>query len=433
MNNEGDYWVKKNWYYHQDLANFYAFHILSRHSILELSSRHSEFKKLLNATRYTKIGGLDTLKKDKYDYVILPDSLAEATDIQRLFHKLKTYVHEDSRIIINYHNFLWLPLLTVAEKLNLKAPNKRINWLNTDDITNLLELEGYQVVKSGKRFLFPYAIDGISDFVNKYIANLPIINSFCITNYLIARPLLKPAKAVKTSVVIPARNEEGNIERAVRELSKFNTIGEIIFIEGHSKDDTWGAIQKVIKKYPKIKIKAYKQDGKGKADAVRKGFDKAQHEILMIWDADLTVNPSEYPKFYNAIASGQGEYINGSRLVYPMEKEAMRTLNILGNKFFSMAFSWLLGQKIKDTLCGTKVLSFKNYQNVKKNRSFFGDFDPFGDYDLIFGASKLDLKFIEIPIRYEARQYGSTNISRFTHGWLLLKMVFFALGKVKFV
>ena len=238
---------------------------------------------------------------------------------------------------------------------------------------------------------------------------------------------------MSVSVIIPARNEKGNIEALIQRTPRMGKHTEIIFVEGNSTDDTWGEIQRQGAHYQEYyHIKWVQQDGKGKGDAVRKGYSIATGDILMILDADMTVEPEELPKFFNAIASGKGEYINGSRLVYPMEKQAMRFLNLLGNKFFSLAFSWLLGQNLKDTLCGTKVLSRENYLRLAANRAYFGEFDPFGDFDLIFGSAKLNLKFVEIPIRYRARTYGETNISRFKHGWLLLRMTFFALKKVKF-
>jgi glycosyltransferase involved in cell wall biosynthesis len=208
---------------------------------------------------------------------------------------------------------------------------------------------------------------------------------------------------------------------------------EIIFVEGHSKDDTYATIESEIRKRPQVDCKLYRQTGKGKGDAVRLGFEKANGDILMILDADLTVAPSDLPRFYEAIASGKGEFINGVRLVYPMENEAMRFFNLLGNKFFSWAFTWLLGQPTKDTLCGTKVLWRSDYARIAQNRSYFGNFDPFGDFDLLFGAAKLNLKIVEVPIRYGARRYGETNIKRWTHGWLLLRMVFFAARRIKFV
>ena len=208
---------------------------------------------------------------------------------------------------------------------------------------------------------------------------------------------------------------------------------ELIFVEGHSTDDTYAAIERAIAEYPDRHCKLIRQPGKGKGDAVRAGFEIATGDILMILDADITVPPEDLPRFYDLLQSGEGEFINGVRLVYPMEGNAMRFANLIGNKFFSWAFSWLLGQSIRDTLCGTKVLWRKDYLRIEKNRAYFGDFDPFGDFDLLFGAAKLNLKLLEVPIRYRARRYGETNISRWKHGWLLLRMVAFAARRIKFV
>jgi glycosyltransferase involved in cell wall biosynthesis len=208
---------------------------------------------------------------------------------------------------------------------------------------------------------------------------------------------------------------------------------ELVFVEGHSRDDTYAAIEKEIAAHPSTPSLLLRQTGIGKADAVRLGFEHASGEVLMILDADLTVPPEDLPRFYEALVSGKGEFINGVRLVYPMEAQAMRSLNFLGNKFFSMAFSWLLGQPVKDTLCGTKVLWKKDYERIAANRSYFGDFDPFGDFDLIFGAAKQNLKIVDLPIRYRERTYGSTNISRWKHGLLLMRMVLFAARRIKFI
>jgi glycosyltransferase involved in cell wall biosynthesis len=208
---------------------------------------------------------------------------------------------------------------------------------------------------------------------------------------------------------------------------------EIVFVEGHSTDETFETIEAAIRNHPEVNARLYRQQGKGKGDAVRLGFEKAVGEILMILDADLTVAPADLVRFYDAITTGKGEFINGVRLVYPMENEAMRFFNLVGNKFFGWAFSWLLGQPIKDTLCGTKVLWRTDYLRIAQNRSYFGDFDPFGDFDLLFGAAKLNLKIVEIPIRYAARRYGTTNIERWKHGWILLRMVLFAARRIKFV
>jgi glycosyltransferase involved in cell wall biosynthesis len=208
---------------------------------------------------------------------------------------------------------------------------------------------------------------------------------------------------------------------------------ELIFVEGGSTDGTYEAIEQEIETRTGVEARLFRQSGKGKGDAVRKGFSEANGEVLMILDADLTVSPEELPRFFRALAEGRAEFVNGVRLIYPQEDEAMRFLNFLGNKFFSVAFSWLLNVSIKDTLCGTKVMTKSNYEKIAANRGYFGEFDPFGDFDLIFGAAKLNLKFSDLPVHYQERTYGDTNISRWSHGWLLLKMFFFALRKIKFI
>ncbi len=371
-----------------------------------------------------------------FDFVILSDTIGLLNDVQRVFSQLAAVCHQNTRIVITYRSQLWAPMLSLAEKLGLKMPERRQNWLDRGDIENLLEVADLDIVRSGRKILMPRYVPLLSTFLNKYVANLPLFNALGLFTFSVvrSRKLDKPVEEHTVSVIVPARNERGNIEAIIQRVPQMGRHTELIFVEGNSTDDTWTAIQTVSQRYIAEKdIKYMQQDGKGKGDAVRKGFDAATGDILMILDADMTVPPEELPKFFTAIASGKGEYINGTRLVYPMEKEAMRTLNLLGNKFFSIAFTWLLNQRIKDTLCGTKVLSRANYGQLSANRAYFGDFDPFGDFDLLFGAAKLNLKFVEIPIRYRARTYGETNISRFSHGWLLLKMTFFALTKIKFI
>jgi len=452
-------YIKKNKYYYKDMIKYLKYNIPEGKKILEIGCGIGN---LLDALKPSKGVGIDIsakmieiakqrypglnfyqmdaeniILKEKFDFIIISDTLGYLEDIQLMISQLKKVSDPKTRIIITYHNFLWQPIFSIVELFHLKMPQKRLNWLNKDDIENLLYMEGFDVIKNAKRFLFPKFFPIISWFYNKYLSQLPFFNRFCITGYIIARNREeKPYnnKLHSVSVLIPARNEKGNIEDAVKRCPKMGKHTEIIFVEGNSTDDTYDEIVRVAKKYKgKIDIKYAKQDGKGKGDAVRKGFDIAKGDILMILDADLTVPPEDLPKFYNAFATGKGEYINGTRLVYPMEKEAMRFLNMFGNKFFSVMFSWLLGQRLKDTLCGTKVISKYNWDKLVANRSYFGDFDPFGDFDLIFGASKLNLKIVEVPIRYRARTYGDTNISRFRHGLLLLKMVFFAMNKIKFI
>jgi hypothetical protein len=370
-----------------------------------------------------------------YDYILMSDFIGHLNDVQKGFEQSRSFMHDHSRLIVTYYSYLWEPILRLLEKLYLKMPQFRQNWLSQTDIKNLLELAGFEVVKKGTGFLLPANIPVLSWIFNKFIVRFPLFRHFGLIQYLVARPSQRsdPSEEYSLSVIIPARNEYGNIEKAVLRTPQLGKFTELIFVEGHSTDQTWEEIQRVYEKYQKThKIKIMQQPGKGKGDAVRKGFAEATGAIVTILDGDLTVLPEELPKFYQVVASGQADFANGCRLIYPMEKRAMHFFNVLGNKFFSLAFTWLLDQPIKDTLCGTKMLLRKDYEKIAANRSYFGDFDPFGDYDLLFGASKLNMKIKEVPIRYQARTYGSTNIQRWRHGLLLIRMVLFAMRKIKF-
>lgn len=367
-----------------------------------------------------------------FDVIILSDAIGSLEDIETTFASLHALCTSDTRLVISYYSRLWEPILKIAEHLGDKQRHLPQNWLSTDDIAGLLDLADFDVVKREWRQLFPKRIWGIGGLINRYLGPLPVIRRFSLRNYIVARPAKRVGLSdASVTVLVPCRNEKGNIESAVTRTPSMGPKTEILFVEGNSQDGTWDEIQRVIAAYPDRSIRALKQDGKGKGDAVRKGFSNAACDVLMILDADLTVPPETLPKFYKAITEGKGEFINGTRLVYPMDRDAMRFLNWIANRTFSILFSWLLNQRLTDTLCGTKVLTKEHYDRIASNRGYFGVFDPFGDYDLIFGAAKLNLKIAEIPIRYAAREYGETQISRFSDGLLLIKMVAFAWRKLK--
>jgi len=451
-----DYWKKRNWYYHKTIEKLVGFLVPAGETVLEIGSGMGDLLMHVNPKRGV---GIDISPKmvelaqkkypqhewvlmdaeemrlgERFDYIILSDVLGYFFDVEKVFYNLKNISHDQTRVVITYFNYLWEPILRLAEVLGLKFRQPLQHWLSEKDIENLLYLAGFEIIKRGKKIIFPIYIPLISAFINRFIANFPLLNRLCLVQYFVARPIPSESREYSISIIIPARNEKGNIEQVILRLPHFGFYNEIIFVEGHSSDGTLDEIKKVSEKYAgKRNIRWLAQEGRSKGDAVRKGFSVAKGDILMILDADLTVAPEDLPKFYEAMRSGRGEFINGSRLVYPMEKQAMRFLNILGNKFFSIMFSWLLGQRIKDTLCGTKVLFKKDYEKIAAGRSYFGDFDPFGDFDLLFGAAKLNLKIVELPVRYHARTYGKTNIQRWKHGWLLLEMVVFAMRKIKFI
>jgi hypothetical protein len=368
-------------------------------------------------------------------FVILNGTIHYERDLQGFFDGLYGRCLPSTRVIIIYYSALWKPLLSLVTRLGLREKTAEENWISHEDIANILSLSGFETVSRDSKVLIPFYIPFISNLVNRYVAPLPFFRLFCMVNILVARPLKKhEGKEPSVSVVAPARNEAGNIENIVNRLPRMGPDDELIFIEGHSTDNTWQAIKQAQEKYgKKISIKCAQQDGTGKGDAVRKGFAMASKDILMILDADLTVPPENLHLFYRAIKDGKGEFINGSRLVYPMEERSMQFLNMVANKFFAMAFSYVLGQRFKDTLCGTKVISREDYIRLVENRSYFGDFDPFGDFDLIFGAARLCLRIVEVPVRYKERTYGATNIRRWKHGAMLFRMLLYASKKFKFI
>lgn len=372
-----------------------------------------------------------------FDVIVLSDTIGYLDDCQATLEALHPLCGPETRIVVAYYSSLWEPILRLGEAVSMKMPQPEVNFLSAQDIEALLHLADFEPIKSEWRQILPKRLFGLGTLINRFIGTLPIIRRASLRHYVVARSLkAERPRDLSATVLVPCRNEKGNIESAVTRLPRFADDIEVIYVEGNSSDGTFEECERVRDHYAKPEnggwdIKVFKQPGKGKGDAVRKGFDEARGDILMILDADLTMPPEELPKYYRAIADGKGEFVNGTRLVYPMEKGAMRFLNYWANRSFALIFSFLLNQRFTDTLCGTKVLTRKDYQALIAGRDYFGEFDPFGDFDLIFGAAKLNLKIVEVPIRYADRTYGEPQISRFRDGWLLLKMVVFAWRKLK--
>lgn len=373
---------------------------------------------------------------EKFDYVLISNSVGKWHDIQQVLENIRPLTNESTRIVITYYSYLWEWILKLGSLLRIRRPQPYLNWLPSQDIINLLNLSGFDVIRSDSFLMLPKRIPPFTTLCNYVLALLPGFRLLNLVNLVIARPAPTNQRNedLSVSVIVPCRNERGNIEDAIRRIPQMGRETQIIFVDGNSTDGTADEIERQIKQHPECKIRLIHQgDGIGKGDAVRKGFAAASGNVLVIQDADLTAPPEDLPKFFRALRDGKGEFINGSRLIYPMEKQAMRFLNLFGNKFFGMLFTWLLGQRFRDTLCGTKMIRKQDYELIAANRSYFGDFDPFGDFDLIFGAVKQNFKVVEVPVTYRARTYGATNISRFRHGLLLLKMSWIAFKKIKWL
>jgi SAM-dependent methyltransferase len=449
-------WTGWGGYYHQRLTQVYRSLVAPGQSVLELGCAGGDLLAALSPAlgvgvdfseemirgarqRHPHLrfihADVHTLQlSEKFDVIILSDLVNDLWDVQSVFSNISQFATRRTRIIINSYSRLWEPVLRMAQRFGLAKPTLYQNWLTVEDLSGLINLTDFEVIKCTQEILLPLPIWLLADSCNLCLVKLWPFKHLALTNIIVARLRADSrAKLPTVSVIIPARNEAGNIANIFARTPDMGEWTELVFVEGHSQDNTYAVIEEEIAARPTQRCQLIRQTGTGKGDAVRLGFSRARGEMLMILDADLTVPPEDLPRFYEALRSGKGEFINGVRLVYPMEKQAMRFLNLLGNKFFSLAFSWLLGQPIKDTLCGTKVLWKQDYEIIAANRAYFGDFDPFGDFDLIFGAVKLNLKITDLPIRYRERTYGITNIQRWKHGWLLMKMVIFAARRLKFV
>jgi SAM-dependent methyltransferase len=372
-----------------------------------------------------------------FDVVLLVNVVTQLSDVQAALEALHPLCHPRTRVVIYSYSRLWQPVLRLVEILGLKYTQPPESWIPPEEIRNMLALADYETVRTDEEIVMPAHVPLLSDLLNRYVGPLPVLSWFSLMYGIVARPAPLRAQGRGTSptvsVVIPCRNESGHIPELVARLPELPLGSEYLFVEGHSTDDTVAVLRQVVAENPHRPLRLLTQPGRGKGDAVRLGFAEARGEVLLILDSDMGVAPEDVPKFVRALASGKGEMINGSRLVYPIEGRAMRFLNLLANKAFALLFSWLLGQQVRDTLCGTKALYRSDYARIAANRSFFGDFDPFGDFDLLFGAARLNLRIVDLAVRYHERQYGKTNISRFSHGLLLLRMSAFAAGKLKFL
>ncbi len=450
---------KSGLYYHDELTRIYQFLVAPGRRVIELGCGEGDLLAALKPSRGVGVdfspkmiaraearhpelkivlGDVQELRfEEKFDYVILSDLVNDLWDVQSAIERIAAVCESGTRIIINTYSRLWEFPLAAARGLGLAHPYIAQNWLTVEDLENILYLAGFQSIRHWQEILLPAWIPGVARFCNSYLARMFPFRFAALTNFIVARPApcddtIKTNAEPVVSVIVPARNEAGNIVEIFQRVPEMGAGTELIFVEGHSTDDTCRTIERAVASHSHRNSKLLRQPGKGKGDAVRTGFSAASGEVLMILDADLTVPPEDLPRFYEALRSGKGEFINGVRLVYPMEQRAMRFFNLIANKFFSIAFSWLLGQQVKDTLCGTKVLAKTDYERISDDRQYFGDFDPFGDFDLLFGAAKLNLKIVDIPIRYAERVYGETNIARWKHGLILLRMVVFALRRIKF-
>ena len=451
-------WQRRNAGYHRAVASYARFYIPAGARVLEIGAGTGDLLAALNPAdglgidisgemirraaakhpgqrfRHAAVEELD-VSGETFDYIVLSDLVGYLFDIRLAFERIRGACHPGTRVVLNWYSRVWHPILALAEKLGAKYPQPVLNWTSPEDIRGLLHLAGFEVVHYRRHILLPKRIPPLDTLANRYTAHVPGVRSLCLTNWLVARPLglRVAARAPRVSVICPCRNEAGTIAGIVKRMPSLGEHTELIFVEGHSTDNTADECRRVATAHPDKDIKVFTQDGRGKGNAVRLGFAKASGDILVILDADLSVAPEDLAQFCDVLVRDQAEFVNGSRLVYAMEPDAMRFLNLVGNRGFALLLSEILGQPVTDTLCGTKALWRTDYDRIARQRAIFGDLDPFGDFDLLLGAAKLNLKIGEVPIRYHRRTYGATNISRFENGWGLLRMCAVAARRMLFI
>lgn len=447
-------WRSRAWYYHRHIERSYQSMILPGSSVLEIGCGGGN---LLASVKPGRGVGVDLSESmidlarqkhphlificgdfeevdfnEAFDYIIINGTLDEVDDIQMFLGKLRRVCSPTTRIIADNHNPIWASILKLAENLGVKMPQPPQNWLPAYDLKNLFFVSGLEVIRTRNSLLLPFYVPVVAWLANRILAAHWPFHYLCLTRFLVARYPLPPSPGhVTCSVVITCRDERENIEPLIQRTALLGNETELIFSEGHSKDGTRAEIQRCMAQYPHRNIRLVIQDGIGQGDAMRKGFSTATGDLILWLEADLTTPPEEILKLYAVLSEGKGEFVNGSRLVYPMPKGSMRTLNLWGNRFFGRLFTWLLEQQFRDTLCGLKGLTRTGYEKIVAERNYFGAFDPFGDFELLFGAGRCNLKIVEVPVHYRPRSYGETKISRFRDGLLLLRMSWLALWRLK--
>ena len=441
---EREAWKARNAYYYRERARYYAFFIPPGQAVLEIGHGTGDILAAVGAARgvgcefspamadaaarrapgfrFCALENEEVPLDERFDAIVVSGVIGDLTDVQAFLASLRRLATRRTRLFVDHYNPLWQPIITAAERLGAKMPQPAQNWLSAEDIENLLTLAGFEVLRRDTRLLAPKYVPLVSALANRVIGKLPLVRRLCLMQSVAARPRPEPGEELSCTVVVPCRNERGHVPGLLDRIPEMGVSTEVVFVDGGSEDGTPDAIAAEIASHPARPARLVDQGGaRGKADAVRQGFGQARGDVLMILDGDLTVPPEDLSKFYEALRDGVGEFANGSRLVYAMERQAMRSLNFLGNKVFSLLFTWVLGQRIRDTLCGTKALFRSDYDTMERQRALLARADPFGDFFLLFGAAKQMLRIIEVPVRYRSRSYGDTKTRVLRHGLLLLR------------
>jgi len=445
---EYDVWLRRNEFYHRCVQSLYKSVIPAGSSVLEVGCASGELLQSVKPScgvgidisenmvslarqKYPDLtfisADIDTLPPGelnmKFDRIILSNLVDYLSDIVGTLARVKEFINDYGLIILTTENPLWQPLMKLGSKLKLRMPDCPRNYVMLRDLKNIAELADFEVIKMGFEFLVPLRIPFLSSAINSIVAEIPFLRKMCLLQYIVMRHR-KRRQPLSCSVIIPCHNEADNIAECIQSVPPMGTFTEIIVVDDGSTDDTKLKVEAIMKNDGRVRLISHEQR-RGKGYAVRSGGEAAQADVIMILDADMSVPPEELPRFFEPIQAGRADFVNGTRMIYPMKGQAMRTLNYLGNKFFSLILSWLMEQHISDTLCGTKACLKKDYLKIRMGRCAWGDFD------LLFGIARLRKKIVEMPVHYQERVAGKSKMRVLKHGLLLMRMCFVGLYELK--
>jgi hypothetical protein len=448
-------WIRSNGYFYDRLKRLLGFVVEPQKRVLEVRCQTGHFlasvkpsygvgveisdamvqcaREQFPGLKFVKSDPEDLKLDERFDYVIF-NHIFDTVDILRALERIREHCHADTQVIVINYNQLWQPILELATKLRLRSRFVEPNWVSENDIRGFLKLAGFRPVRKHRLILFPKWLPGLSSLLNDVLARAPGVRRLCLMQIMVAKPFSGPKNPddVSVSVVVPCRNEEGNVQAVAERIPHMGGHTEIIFCDDNSTDGTAEEVVRMQALYPRKDIRLVKGPGICKAQNVWSGFRAARGDVLVILDADLSVMPEELPTFFQAIVNSRADFVNGSRLVYPLQKNAMKIANLIGNKLFGVVFSFLLDQRIKDTLCGTKMLWRKDWLRMEPNLGSWGIRDLWGDYELLFGASKLHLEIVEVPVHYQERIYGVTKMTKvFSNGLRMLRICWHAWQRLE--
>lgn len=363
---------------------------------------------------YLNKGLLDFEADETYDYIIFYESLNYEGDLYSIFRKLKKIIHRDSKVFVIEINPFILFLLKILSRVGLLVPDFKRNMLHLSDLENLVNIFGFDIVDKGYRFAVPFKIFGLGDVINSILPRVSLLRNFCFGQYIVFRlhPLEAGKQNLSCSVVVPCHNEEGNIADCIARIPNFGAWREIIVVDDGSTDRTKDMVKKIMRGRSDIRLISYEKNC-GKGYAVNIGWQEAKGDVFMMLDCDSTTPPEELALFHEAMEYG-AEFVNGTRVIYPREKNSIPFFNRLGVTFFAHLISWITQKRISDTFCGTKVF-LKKYWNCFQIKEFL-----WGDWDLFFTAARYRMKMLELPVHYKTRKHGVTKMRPVKHGIILL-------------